>query len=260
MELGLTHKVALIAGGSSGLGLAVAEELVKEGAHVAIGARDAERLARAEAHLRLMSRGGKVLATRVDLKEHGAAKAWVEDVASKLGGPHIVVTNSAGPPPGPATKFDISAYQEAIDTVMLPAINLALASLPYMKAAKWGRLLLITSETVVRPVARFALSGTARLGIVGFASALVQELGDCGVTVNVLAPGYTRTPPVERTAGTNTSGDVEAGLRAMAAHIPLRRVGEPEEFAAAAAFLASERASFITGTVQLIDGGASVIG
>ncbi|HYO74133.1 MAG TPA: SDR family oxidoreductase, partial [Archangium sp.] len=83
-------------------------------------------------------------------------------------------------------------------------------------------------------------------------------LGDCGVTVNVLAPGYTRTPPVERTAG--AEGDVDAGLRAMAAHIPMRRVGRPEEFAAAAAFLASERASFITGTVQLVDGGASVIG
>ncbi|WP_338869880.1 SDR family oxidoreductase [Myxococcus stipitatus] len=259
MELGLANKVALIAGGSSGLGLAVAEELVKEGAHVAIAARDADRLSRAEQHLRSLSRGGKVLTSRVDLREHSASRAWVEEVAGKLGGPHIVVTNSAGPPPGPASKFDIMAYQEAVDTVMLPAINLALSSLPYMKAGQWGRLLFITSETVVRPVARFALSGTARLGIVGFASALVQELGDCGVTVNVLAPGYTRTPPVERTAGAN-SGDVEAGLRAMAAHIPMRRVGRPEEFAAAAAFLASERASFITGTVQLVDGGASVVG
>lgn len=259
MELGLANKVALIAGGSSGLGLAVAEELVKEGAHVAIGARDADRLARAEQHLRGLARGGKVMATRVDLREHAATRAWVEDVAGKLGGPHIVVTNSAGPPPGPATKFDIVAYQEAVDTVMLPAINLALAALPYMKAARWGRLLLITSETVVRPVARFALSATARLGIVGFASALVQELADCGVTVNVLAPGYTRTPPVERTAGSG-GADVEASLRAMAAHIPLKRVGLPEEFAAAAVFLASERASFITGTVQLVDGGASVIG
>lgn len=233
---------------------------MKEGAHVAISARDPERLARAEAHLRSLARGGKVLATRVDLKEHGAAKAWVDDVARQLGGPHIVVTNTGGPPEGPATKFDIETYQEAIEAVTLPAINLALASLPYMKAAKWGRLLFITSETVVRPVARFALSGTTRLGIVGFATALVQELNDCGVTVNVLAPGYMRTPPVERSAGAKAAGDVAAGLRAMGAHIPLRRVGEPAEFAAAAAFLASERASFITGTVQLVDGGASTVG
>ncbi|QRK05600.1 SDR family oxidoreductase [Archangium violaceum] len=257
MELGLAGRVALVAGGSSGLGLAVAEELAKEGAHVAIGSRDPEKLARAERRLKELARG-QVHATSVDLKNPDAIHRWVEDIASRMGGLHIAVTNSGGPPPGPATKFGISAYRDAVDSVLLPPISLALAALPYMKSARWGRLLFITSETVVRPVARFALSGFSRLGIVGFSSALVQELGDCGVTVNVLAPGYTRTPPVERTAG--AEGDMDAGLRAMAAHIPLRRVGRPEEFAAAAAFLASERASFITGTVQLVDGGASVIG
>jgi 3-oxoacyl-[acyl-carrier protein] reductase len=249
--------VALVAGGSSGLGFAVAEELVREGAHVAICARDEARLARAERRLKELGRG-RVHARAVDVTDADAVRGWVEEVAGALGGPHIVVTNSGGPPPGPATAFGLDAYRKAVDAVLLPPIALALAALPYMKKAGWGRLLFITSETVVRPVARFALSGTSRLGIVGFSSALVQELGDCGITVNVLAPGYHRTPPVERTAG--GGGDVEAGLAAMAAHIPMRRVGRPEEFAAAAAFLASERASFITGTVQLVDGGASVIG
>lgn len=258
MELGLAGRVALVAGGSSGLGLAVAEELAREGAHVAIGARDEGRLADAERRLKSLARG-KVLARAVDVTNPDAVRGWVEEVAGTLGGPHVVVTNSGGPPPGPATSFGFDAYRKALDTVLLPPIGLALAALPYMKAAGWGRLLFITSETVCRPVARFALSGTSRMGIVGFAFALVQELGDCGITVNVLAPGYHRTPPVERTAGA-AGGDAEAGLRAMAAHIPLRRVGRPEEFAAAAAFLASERASFITGTVQLVDGGASVIG
>ncbi|PTL75050.1 SDR family NAD(P)-dependent oxidoreductase [Vitiosangium sp. GDMCC 1.1324] len=257
MELGLAGRVALIAGGSSGLGLAVAEELAKEGAHVAIGARDVTKLAQAERRLKELARG-RVHTASVDLKNPDAVRHWVEDVAGRLGALHIAVTNSGGPPPGPATKFGLDAYKSAVDSVLLPPISLALAALPHMKSARWGRLLFITSETVVRPVSRFALSGFSRLGIVGFASALVQELGDCGVTVNVMAPGYTRTPPVERTAG--SEGDVDAGLRAMAAHIPLRRVGLPEEFAAAAVFLASERASFITGTVQLVDGGASVIG
>ncbi|MFP2897050.1 SDR family NAD(P)-dependent oxidoreductase [Corallococcus sp. 4LFB] len=258
MELGLANKVALVAGGSSGLGLAVAEELAKEGAHVAIGARDSDRLAQAEARLKAVARGGRVLATRVDVKDDADVRRWVDDVVAKLGALHVVVTNSGGPPPGPASTFGVDAYRSAADAVLLPPISLALAALPHLKKAGWGRVLFITSETVVRPVARFALSGFARLGIVGFSAALVQELGDSGITVNVLAPGYMRTPPVERTAG--NAGDVEAGLRAMGAHIPLKRVGLPEEFAAAAVFLASERASFITGTVQLVDGGASVIG
>ncbi|NOK18115.1 SDR family NAD(P)-dependent oxidoreductase [Corallococcus carmarthensis] len=258
MELGLANKVALIAGGSSGLGLAVAEELAKEGAHVAIGARDTDRLAQAEARLKSVARGGRVLATRVDVKDDAEVRRWVDDVVAKLGALHVVVTNSGGPPPGPASTFGVDAYRSAADAVLLPPISLALAALPHLKAAGWGRVLFITSETVHRPVARFALSGFARMGIVGFSAALVQELGDSGITVNVLAPGYMRTPPVERTAG--GAGDVEAGLRAMGAHIPLKRVGLPEEFAAAAVFLASERASFITGTVQLVDGGASVIG
>lgn len=258
MELGLANKVALVAGGSSGLGLAVAEELAKEGAHVAIGARDSERLAQAEARLKAVARGGRVLATRVDVKDDADVRRWVEDVVAKLGALHVVVTNSGGPPPGPASTFGLEAYRSAADAVLLPPISLALAALPHLKKAGWGRLLFITSETVHRPVARFALSGFSRMGILGFSAALVQELGDAGITVNVLAPGYMRTPPVERSAG--GAGDVEAGLRAMGAHIPLKRVGLPEEFAAAAVFLASERASFITGTVQLVDGGASVIG
>lgn len=255
MDLGLTNKVALIAGGSSGLGLAVALELAKEGAHVAIGARDPEKLERAERSLKEVARG-QVLSSCVDVRNPHIVRDWIDDVARRLGGPHIVVTNTAGPPPGPATAFGVVDYADAINTVLLPPIAMALAALPHMKAARWGRLLFITSETICRPVSRFALSGTSRLGLVGFAYALVQELGDCGITVNVLAPGYHRTPPVERTAGT----DVEAGLRAMAAHIPLRRVGRPEEFAAVAAFLASERASFVTGTIHLIDGGAGVVG
>ena len=259
MELGLAHKVALVAGGSSGLGLAVAEELAKEGAHVAIGARDADRLAQAEARLKAVARGGRVLATCVDVKDDVSVRRWVDDVAAKLGALHIVVTNSGGPPPGPASSFGVDAYRSAADAVLLPPISLALAALPHLKKAGWGRLLFITSETVHRPVARFALSGFSRMGIIGFSAALVQELGDAGITVNVLAPGYMRTPPVERTAA-GKAGDVEAGLRDMGAHIPLKRVGRPEEFAAAAVFLASERASFITGTVQLVDGGASVIG
>ncbi len=266
MNLGLTDKVAMIAGGSSGLGLAIAQELVREGARVAICARDPHKLARAQRILGELG-GRQAHATCLDLTEDGASQRWVDEVAGELGGPGILVASGGGPRSGPATSFGITAYREAADGVLFPAIGLALAVLPHMTAARWGRLLFITSETVTRPVSWFALSSVARAGLVAFASVLVQELGASGVTVNVLAPGYHRTPPVLRAAeawaagAAGAAGDaVEAELHRMASHIPLGRVGRPEELAAAAAFLASERASYITGTVQLVDGGASAIG
>ena len=168
VNLGLRGKVALVAGGSSGLGFAVAEELAREGAEVCIAARDRTRLRVAEEKLRRLAEG-RVHARAVDLRRGDEVDAWVAEVAEARGAPHIVVTNSAGPPAGPATGFSIADYRLAVETVMLPAIHLALATLPGMKERRWGRLLFITSETVCRPAARYALSGVARMGIVGFA-------------------------------------------------------------------------------------------
>jgi 3-oxoacyl-[acyl-carrier protein] reductase len=262
MDLGLTGRVALIAGGSSGLGLAIARELAREGADVAIAARNPERLAAAERALRDIGRGA-VLASRVDLRDDGEVRRWVDHVVAETGHLDIVVTNSGGPPIGLPTEFDVKAYREAADTVLYPAISLALAALPHMRARGWGRLLFITSETVIRPVGGLTLSGVARTGILRFAQGLVAELGASGITVNVLAPAYLRTTPVERAAAelaASRGTDIEAEVRAMSDHIPLGRVGAPEEFAAVAAFLASDRAGFVTGSVHLVDGGASAVG
>lgn len=260
MDLGLENKVALVAGGSSGLGLATARELACEGAHVAIGARDPDRLAAAERSLNEVARG-RVRTASVDITDRAAARRWVDEVAADLGALHIVVASGGSPPIGPASRFDLDEYQSAIDRVLFPAVGLAFAALPHLRAAGWGRLLFVASETASVCVPPLALSGVTRAAIVRFAQALASEAGRDGITVNVLAPGGARTPPMERAAARLAAGgDIEATLRAMGHHNALGRLARPDEIAAVAAFLASERASFVTGTVQLIDGGASVTG
>jgi 3-oxoacyl-[acyl-carrier protein] reductase len=262
LNLGLENKVALVSGGSSGLGLAAAKEFASEGAHVAIGARDTERLAAAERSLKEVARG-QVRAASVDITDQDAARRWVDDVAADLGALHIVLVSGGSPPIGPASDFDLAEYQSAIDRVLFPPIGIALAALPHLRAAGWGRLLFVASETASVCVPPLALSGVTRAAIVRFAQALAAQVGSDGITVNVLAPGGARTPPMERAAArlaAGSGGDVEATLRAMGHHNAFGRLARPEEVAAVAAFLASERASFVTGTVQLIDGGASVTG
>jgi 3-oxoacyl-[acyl-carrier protein] reductase len=260
LDLGLQNKVALVAGGSSGLGLATAKELAREGAHIAIGARDRDRLAAAERSVKEVARG-RVHATSVDITDRLAARRWVDEVAADFGALHIVLVSGSSPPIGTASQFELEEYQSAIDSVLLPAVGLALAALPHLRAARWGRLLFVTSETAHAPVAPLALSGVTRAAIVRFAQALAADLGRDGVTVNVLAPGHTRTPPMERAAAKLAEGgDVEAQLRAMGRHSALGRLARPEEIAAVATFLASERASFVTGAVYLIDGGAGAVG
>ena len=243
MDLGLKEKVALVAGGSAGIGLAIARELVAEGARVAICGRDPDRLAAARAEL-----GEAVTTTVLDICDTGAARAWVDRSAAEHGAVNLLVTNAGGPPAGASGAFSLEDYRAAVELGMIAHIGLVQAALPHLRTAGWGRIVMITSETVRQPIPEYALSNIVRPGIVGYAKTLVRELGAGDITVNVLAPGYTATAalpgPVEEVAA-------EAG-------IPLGRVARPEEVAAAAVFLLSERAGFITGTVQVVDGGRAL--
>lgn len=242
MDLGLNGKVALVAGGSSGLGLAAARELAAEGAKVSIGARNPERL---EAALETLPGTGHI-ATAVDVRDHAAVQAWVEATVSALGGLHIVLANGGGPPAGEATEFDLADYRAAVELSLLSQIAIVQAALPHLQSAGWGRVLFVTSQFVKQPSPTMALSNTARAGVVGYAKSLMHAVGAGGITVNVLAPGSHDTPRLRSLTGGQPSAE----------GIPIGRVGRPEEFGATAAFLASERAGYITGVVLNIDGGS----
>lgn len=252
MDLGLQGKVALVAAATSGLGLAIAEEMMGEGAHVAICGRDPERLRAAETRLRAAGEG-EVLASRVDVTDADAVRAWVDAAAERFGRLDVVVANNGGVPVGQASDYPAGDYHQAVATCMLPAINIVQRALPHLKAAPAGRVLIVTSEAVRHPPRHFALSSTARAGLIPFAKVLTQELRGTGVTVNVIAPGCHRT----RIHEANRNGPWADQVREVESRIPLQRLGEPEEFAAVATFLASARASFITGTVVTVDGGLS---
>ncbi|MWA04367.1 SDR family oxidoreductase [Actinomadura sp. LD22] len=244
MDLGLTGRVAMVAAATSGLGLATARELAAAGADVAICGRDPERLDRAAAEIDKAG-PGRVVPTPLDVLDHAASTAWVDATAGGLGGPHVLVTNAGGPPAGPVLGRGLEEFRAAVELCVLSHIALVQAALPHMRAAGHGRVLMIASETMRQPTPRYGLSSTVRPALAGFARTLVRELGAAGITVNVLAPGYHRTPAVA----------AMPDLDEVAASIPLGRLGSPSDFGAVAAFLAGEQAGFVTGTTLVVDGG-----
>lgn len=250
MDLRLTGRVALVAASSSGLGLAVAKALAGEGAHVSICGRDPDKLARA--HVEVSAAGaGEVLSTPVELCDEGRVRHWVHRTAEVLGGLDIVVTNSGGVPFGPVENFQVADYRAAIEGNLLPHISITLAAMPVLRERGWGRILMIASEGIREPHPESGLSSVARLGLLGYMKGLVHALGANGVTVNILAPGFHRTPILDEQFG----AAVDSELARVAAGIPLGRIGDVDDFGASAAFLAGDQASYVTGTVFLADGG-----
>ncbi len=246
MDTGLDGRVAMVAGGTRGLGGAVACALLDEGARVSICGRDHDAVNQAVHALGSDRVAGLVHGCALDVRDEDAIQRWVDEVVARYGRLDVVVANAGGPPGGHATQFRAADYREALELSLISSITLAQAAIPHLVARGWGRLLFITSISVKQPVERLALSNTARPGVVGFARSLVQELGAGQITVNVLAPGITRTARLD---------ELVEDPEALAADVPLGRLGSPSEFAAAAVFLASEAASYVTGVVLPVDGG-----
>jgi 3-oxoacyl-[acyl-carrier protein] reductase len=253
VNLGLDDKVALVCGASRGLGRAIAEELASEGASVAVCSRDAERLAAAAAEI-----GPDVLAVPADLAQPGEPTRVVRAAEEQLGRVDILVTNTGGPPAGTHDTLTLEDWDRATALVLRSAVELGTAALPGMKERGWGRILAVTSVAVKQPVDNLILSNSLRAAVSGYAKTLAREVAKDGITVNTILPGYTATERVielNQADAEREGVDVEEVQARLEASIPMGRLAKPEEFAALAVFLASERAGYITGGSFAVDGG-----
>lgn len=257
MDLGLRNKVALVAAASRGLGRAVAEELAAEGASLVLCARDTKTITETAAAIADKS-GAHVLAVAADVSIPSDVKRLVESATARFGRIDILVTNAGGPPAGRFENLSAEQWEAATRLTLFSAIELARQVLPGMKERRWGRILNITSIAVKQPVDNLILSNSLRAGLTGFARTLANEVATDGITVNNILPGYTRTERLVELAGmmaTKQGISASEFMSRWEQEIPMRRLGEPHEFAALAAFLVSERASYITGTSIQVDGG-----
>jgi 3-oxoacyl-[acyl-carrier protein] reductase len=257
MDLGLKGKVSLVAAASKGLGRAVAEELAAEGAALVLCARGEEALQETCAAIE-KSTGAAVLGVAADVANPADVARVVQAARDRFGRIDVLVTNAGGPPAGTFDTLSAEQWDAATRLLLSSVVELTRAVLPGMKERGWGRILNVTSISVKQPVANLMLSNSLRAAVTGMARTLATEVAPFGVTVNNILPGYTRT---ERVVGLAEATAAKEGISADAAtarweaEIPMRRLGEPREFAALAAFLCSERASYITGTSVPVDGG-----
>jgi 3-oxoacyl-[acyl-carrier protein] reductase len=241
VELDLKGRTAIVCGASAGIGLAIADALAREGANVSMFARRRDVLEREADRL-------GALAVRGDLRDPADLERLVERTAAAFGGLDVLVNNGGGPPRTSARELDAAAIEDAVELLLLSTVRLTNLCLPLLEASGHGRVITITSSTVREPVDNLVLSNAVRPGIIGWSKTLAREVGPSGTTVNAIAPGRIDT---ERLAEVYPDGATQADLAA----IPLRRFGLASEIGDVVCFLASDRASYVTGAVIPVDGG-----
>ncbi len=257
MDLGIRGKVALVAAASRGLGRAVARGLAMEGAKVAICSRDARAVEEAASAI-AKETGAEIWPWKADVSKPDQARGFVQEAAARFGALHILVNNAGGPPSATFLGLSDEQWEEAFRMNLLSAVALTREAVPHMRKGRWGRVINMTSVAVKQPLDGLVLSNAVRAGVIGFAKTLANELAADCITVNNVCPGYIMTDRVRelaRTIAAERGVTQEEVIRGWEGSIPLRRLGRPEEFADLVVFLASERASYITGASIQIDGG-----
>lgn len=257
MELGLKNKVAVVLAASKGLGKAAAEALAAEGAQVVIGSRNREELEKTAKEISEKT-GSKVVGFPVDVTNAAQAENFIRQAIQHFGQIDILVNNAGGPPFGPVESFDEAQWQSAFELNLLSTVRLTRLVLPHLKKTGSGRIINIVSMSVKSVLENSVLSTSIRMGVIGMAKMLADEVGPDQITVNNVCPGMILTDRI-RSSGIKKELDAgmteEEALQSKAKNIPLRRIGKPEELAALITFLASEKASYITGTTIQVDGG-----
>lgn len=257
METGLKNRVAIVAASSQGIGRATAEAFAAEGCRVAMCARNREALNAAAEKIRSQYQAD-VLAEPFDVTDATAVRDFVSAVVQKFGSADICVTNAGGPPAKGFLATTIEEWKRAVDVNFMSTVYFAHQVIPHMQKKKWGRILTITSITTKQPVPDLVYSNAVRAAVVGLVKSLANEFGKDGILVNNVGPGYTATDRLKDLARSRAaaSGKSESEILAgFAADSPLKRLGEPRELADTIVWLASDRASYITGQTILVDGG-----
>ena len=258
METGLRGRVAIVAASSQGIGRATAAAFASEGCHVGMCARNREKLESAAEEIRKQS-GAQVFTQAFDVTDAGAVHGFVAAVVEKFASADICVTNAGGPPAKGFLAAGIDEWRKAIDANFMSTVYFARQVIPHMQRKRWGRIITLTSISTKQPVPDLVLSNAVRAGVVGLVKSLANEFGKDGILVNNVGPGYTATGRLKELAHARSASQdksEEEIFAAWASDSALKRIAEPKEVADTIVWLASERASYITGQTILVDGGA----